>query len=448
MVRWEFGHAERCCPFSDRTGPDERSTTMADDIPALNEADRARARDLRRMKVVATSLLVLAAVVFAVARALEEQNSAWGFVRATSEAAMVGALADWFAVTALFKHPLGVPIPHTAIIQKRKDQIGASLGGFVRDHFLTREVVTERLHDAELARRLGGWLSQPEHARTVGDQSAAVVRGVTEVLQDEVIQHGLEAVVVERAKTVKVSPIMSRVVDAAIAGDHHQSILESVLTGLGTFMEDNRVSFRYRLTRESPWWVPEPIDDAVFDKIYTAVRRFLTDIGNDRNHEMRVDIDRRTARLAEDLRNSPELIARGEALKEEVLNHPEVRAWSATLWKRIKTGLLEATEDPDSELRLRLEEALVEAGHSLESDPELRAKIDQWIIDAVGYIAEQFRGEVADLIATTVERWDTEETAERLELQVGRDLQFIRINGTLVGGAAGLLIYTLSEFLL
>jgi uncharacterized membrane-anchored protein YjiN (DUF445 family) len=421
---------------------------MADNIPDLDEADRARARDLRRMKMVATSLFVLAAIVFIVTRALEERNSAWGYVRATSEAAMVGALADWFAVTALFRHPLGVPIPHTAIIQKRKDQIGASLGGFVRDHFLTREVVTERLHDAELARRLGGWLSRPEHARTVGDQSAAVVRGVTEVLQDEVIQQGLEAVVVERAKDVKVSPIMSRVVDAAIAGDHHQSILESVLTGLGTFMEDNRASFRYRLTRESPWWVPEPIDDAVFDKIYTAVRRFLTDIGDDRNHEMRVDIDRRTARLAEDLRNSPELIARGEALKDEVLNHPEVRAWSATLWKRIKAGLLEATEDPESELRLRLEEALIEAGQSLEADPELRAKIDQWIIDAVGYIAEQFRGEVADLIATTVERWDTEETAERLELQVGRDLQFIRINGTLVGGAAGLVIYTISEFLL
>jgi uncharacterized membrane-anchored protein YjiN (DUF445 family) len=212
-------------------------------------------------------------------------------------------------------------------------------------------------------------------------------------------------------------------------------------------MEDNRESFRHRLTQESPWWVPEPIDDAVFDKIYTGVRRFLTDVGSDRNHEMRVDIDRRTARLADELRTSPELIARGEALKDEVLNHPEVRAWSATLWTRIKNGLLEAADSPDSELRVRLEEALVEAGVTLEADPELQAKIDHWIIDAVGYIAEQFRGEVAELIATTVQRWDTDETAERLELQVGRDLQFIRINGTLVGGAAGLIIYSLSEFL-
>ena len=424
------------------------ASAEAERIQSSGLDDDQRRRDLRRMKAVATSLFVVAAVIFIVARAQETGGNAWGYVRATAEAAMVGALADWFAVTALFKHPMGLPIPHTAIVKKRKDEIGASLGGFVQDNFLTRSVITERLQDAHLAHRLGRWLSHPEHARSVGAQSAAVVRGVTEVLQDEVIQSGVEAVVVERARHVKVAPIMSRVVDAAIQGDHHQTLLEGVLAGLGSFMEDNRESFRHRLTQESPWWVPEPIDDAVFDKIYTGVRRFLTDIGNDRNHEMRVDIDRRTARLAEDLRHSPALIERGEALKEEFLDHPEVRAWSATLWKRIKTGLLEAADSPDSELRRRLEEALVEAGQSLESDPALQAKIDHWIIEAVGYVAEEFRGEVADLIATTVQRWDTEETSERIELQVGRDLQFIRINGTLVGGAAGLTIYTISELLI
>ena len=408
-------------------------------------SDEARRSDLKRMKMFATSLFLVAAVIFVLAKSQEVDGNAWGYVRATAEAAMVGALADWFAVTALFKHPLGIPIPHTAIVKKRKNEIGVSLGSFVQDNFLTRSVITERLQEADLAHRLGRWLSDPVHARTVGAQSAAVVRGVTEVLQDEVIQAGVEAVVVERAKDVKVAPIMSRVVDAAIVGDHHQTLLEGVLSGLGTFMEENRESFRHRLTQESPWWVPEPIDDAVFDKIYTGVRRFVTDIGSDRNHEMRLDIDRRTTRLAEELRNSPELIARGEALKQEFLDHPEVRAWSATLWERIKTGLLEAADSPESELRIRLEQALVEAGQSLESDPELQAKIDAWITDAVGYIAEQFRGEVADLIATTVQRWDTEETSERIELQVGRDLQFIRINGTLVGGAAGLLIHAVSE---
>ncbi|MDH4277182.1 MAG: DUF445 family protein [Acidimicrobiia bacterium] len=417
-------------------------------VPSPFVVDESRAADLRRMKMMATSLLVIAGIIFVIARRLEVDGNAWGYVRAAAEASMVGALADWFAVTALFKHPLGLPIPHTAIIQKRKDEIGASLGSFVQDNFLTRPVITERLREAKLAQRLGDWLAEPGNATLVGEQSAAVVRGMTEVLQDEVIQGGIEAVVVERAKSVKVAPIMSRVVDAAILGDHHQTLLEGVLAGLGTFMEDNRETFRHRLTQESPWWVPEPVDDAVFDKIYTGVRRFLTDIGSDRNHEMRVDIDRRTARLAEELRTSPAMIERGEALKEEFLDHPEVRAWSATLWERIKSGLLEAAESPDSELRQRLEEALTEAGRSLSDDPELRAKIDTWIVEAVGYIADQFRGEVADLIATTVQRWDTAETAERIELQVGRDLQFIRINGTLVGGLAGLAIHAVSELLL
>ncbi len=410
--------------------------------------DEARARDLRRMKMVATGMFVAAAAIFVVARILEEDWSWLGYVRATAEAAMVGALADWFAVTALFRHPLRIPIPHTAIIKKRKDEIGASLGGFVEDNFLTREVMTERLGDAELAGRLGSWLAKPENAKTVGAQSAAVVRGVTEVLQDDVIQGGLEAVITERAKQVKVAPLVGRVIDVAIEGRHHETLLDGVLAALDNFMDDNTESFRNRLTQESPWWVPETVDDVVFDKIYAAVRRFLTEVSDDEHHELRREIDQRSIKLAQDLRSSPSLIERGEELKAEFLAHPEVRAWSNNLWTTMKAGLIEATEDPQSELRLRMEEALVDAGRALQADPALRAKIDAWLIDAVGYVVEQFRGEVAGLIATTVQGWDTEETADRIELQVGRDLQFIRINGTLVGGLAGLVIYTVSELLL
>jgi uncharacterized membrane-anchored protein YjiN (DUF445 family) len=361
---------------------------------------------------------------------------------------MVGALADWFAVTALFKHPLGLPIPHTAIIKKRKDEIGASLGGFVQENFLTREVVTERLADAGIAARLGGWLAQPDNAKTVGAQSAVVVKGVTEVLTDDVVQGGLEAVITERAKSVKVAPLVGQVIDVAVEGRHHETLLDSVLSAVDSFMADNTDSFRNRLTQESPWWVPETLDDVVFEKIYSAVRRFLSEVSEDQHHELRRELDRRSVKLAQDLRSSPELIERGEQIKAEFLAHPEVRAWSNNLWLTIKAGLIEATEDPDSQLRLRLEEALVEAGRSLEADPDLQAKIDDWLTNAVGYVAEQFRGEVAGLIATTVQGWDSEETADRIELQVGRDLQFIRINGTLVGGVAGLAIYTFGELFL
>jgi uncharacterized membrane-anchored protein YjiN (DUF445 family) len=422
---------------------------MAERSVGLSQmTDAARAADLRRMKLVATGLFVLAAIVFIVAKILEQDQQNWGYVRATAEAAMVGALADWFAVTALFKHPLGIPIPHTAIIKKRKDQIGSSLGGFVEENFLTRQVVSERLADAGIAARLGTWLSEPANARTVGDQSAMVVRGVTEVLQDDVVQSGLDAVITERAKQVKVAPLVGRVIDVAIEGEHHQTLLDAVLSALDGFMDDNIDSFRNRLTQESPWWVPETVDDVVFDKIYSAVRRFLTEVDQDSHHEIRRELDQRSLKLAQDLRTSPALIERGEEMKAEFLAHPEVRAWSNNLWLKMKAGLIEATEDPQSQLRLSLEDALVDAGVKLSADPELQRKVDEWITGAVGYVAEQFRGEVAELIATTVQRWDTEETAERIELQVGRDLQFIRINGTLVGGLAGFLIYTISEVLI
>ncbi|MEM8926159.1 MAG: DUF445 domain-containing protein [Actinomycetota bacterium] len=429
------------------TGP---STSSAPAPAAGAQSDDERRRDLRRMKAVATGLLVLAALVFLGARYIESIRESWawpGYVRATAEAAMVGALADWFAVTALFRHPLGIPIPHTAIIQNRKDQIGASLGGFVRDNFLTTEVIGERLREAGLARRLGDWLSAPDHARRVSAQSAAVVKGVTEVVQDDMVQGGVEQVVMSRARSVSVAPLMGQVVEAAFDGDHHQVLLESVLSGLSNFMDENGETLRAQLYKESPWWVPEPVDDAVYDKIYDVAKGFIADLASNRNHPLRLDLDERTVRLAEELRSSPAMQARGEELKEELLSHPEVRAWSASLWSRIKAGLITATEDPQSELRVRLDEALVGAGRSLKADPDLQNRIDRWIIDATGYVAEQFRSEVADLIANTVARWDTAETADRLELQVGRDLQFIRINGTIVGGVAGLVIYTVSELL-
>jgi len=399
------------------------------------------------MKLVATSMLVVAAVVYVLARTFAERGAWIGYLEATAEAAMVGAMADWFAVTALFRHPLGLPIPHTAIIQSRKDAIGASLGGFVRDNFLTSEVITDRLQQAELARRLGDWLAQPEHARTVSAQSAAVVKGVTEVLQDDLIQTGVEHAVVSRVGAVSVSPLIGKAIDVSIEGGQHQALLESTLVGLKRFVDDNRDSFRRRLYEESPWWVPSPVDDVVFDKIYTGVNTFLTEVVDDPNHEMRAEFHRRVVELAAELKTSPRMMERGQELLEEALNHREVRAWSATLWSQIKTTILDATGNPDSQLRTRMDESVVEAGRSLQTDPALRAKIDQWIVDAVGYIADQFRHEVADLIASTVQRWDTDETADRLELQVGKDLQFIRINGTIVGGLAGFVIHGVSQLL-
>ena len=409
--------------------------------------DVQRARDLRRMKWVATGLLVVVAIVFVVARWLGDGDGWLGYVEAFAEAAMVGALADWFAVTALFRHPLGIPIPHTAIIPKRKDQIGQSLGDFVQDNFLTEELLNERLQKAHVGARLGDWLSHPANALRASAAAGDVIRGALEVVDDEAISGSIEAMVERRIRATPVAPLMGRAIDVAVENGHHQRLLDATMTGLKNFLDDNRDTFRSRLQTESPWWVPETIDDRIFDKIFTGVHRFLDDVGSDHTHEVRRSMDARVVAFAERLRADPELIRKGEELKDELLAHPDVRAWIASLWGEMKRSLDDAAVDPDSELRRRMTFSLSQLGIRLCDDPALQAKVDRWVASAGSYLVSNYRGEVSSMISSTVERWDAESTSRRLELQVGRDLQFIRINGTVVGGLAGLLIHLLTDIL-
>jgi len=399
------------------------------------------------MKRAATGLLILAGIIFVLARLGEDGRPWLGYVRATAEAAMVGALADWFAVTALFRHPLGLPIPHTAIVAKRKDEIGTSLGEFVRDNFLTEENLRRLISEEQLSARIGQQLAQPETASAVAEQASAVIRGVSDVLNDESVQSGLETVVFARVRSVPVAPIAGRAVDWGMAGGHHEAIIDSTLKGLGNFLNENQATFRTRLRSESPWWVPEAVDERVFDKIYEVVNRFILEVGGDRDHELRRQLGVRALEMAERLKTSPELVERGEELKEEILSNEEVRAWLGGLWERIKEGIVLASHDPESDLRVQVTEALVEAGIKLQSDPEMQATVDRFLSEGAGYIATHGSDPVVNVITSTVERWNAEETVGLIEEKVGRDLQFIRINGTIVGGLAGLVLYTLSEFL-
>ena len=225
-------------------------------------------------------------------------------------------------------------------------------------------------------------------------------------------------------------------------------MLDGVMRGLVSFLDDNRSMLRDRLDQESPWWVPEAIDDRVFTKIFTGVERFLADVAATPDHEVRRSIDARIRALAVKLRDDPVLIAKCETMKLELLEHPDVQGWLQSLWGEVKSSLLDAADDPNSDLRRRLVHGFATAGRRLEVDHELQAKVDGWIESVVLHIAEHYRGEVAELISSTVERWDSAETGRRIELQVGRDLQFIRINGTVVGGLAGLAIHAFSEVLL
>lgn len=407
--------------------------------------DRANREGLRRMKVIATGLLVAATVVYIVAEALAPQHPWLGYVRAAAEAAMVGALADWFAVTALFRHPMRIPIPHTAIIPTRKNEIGQGLGTFVERHFLTADVVGERLSRARLADRLGRWLAEPSNARRVGDQASVVIRNVLDVLRDDEVQAAIEAAVMRKVRETNVAPLAGQALDVAMAEGRHQDLLSAVIRKVGEEVDRNQALLRARLAQESPWWVPEALDDRVFTKIVSTVRRLLHEVADDPAHPLRASFDQRMAELADDLERSPQMQARAEELKEEMLAHPSLRAWSAGVWSDIKQSVLTSSADPDSALRQRLEGALVGFGEALRDDADLQAKVDDWAASAVAELLDEAGPEVARFIAQTVERWDPADTSHRIELAVGRDLQFIRINGTVVGGLAGLVIYTVTQ---
>ena len=392
-------------------------------------------------------MLIVAAAVFVVTRIFESDHSWLGYLRATAEAAMVGGLADWFAVTALFRHPLGLPIPHTAVIKTRKAQLGRSLGEFVQENFLAHEVVTDKLHHARIGDRLGQWLRDSTHAQTVGQHTSAALAGALDVLHDDDVQGILEHSISARLRRIEVSPLAGRVLAIATADGRHRELVDALANGASRFLDEHRDELRSRFSRESPWWVPEPIDDRIFEKIYRGLAAFLQDVIDDPAHELRQHLDQRLSALITRLGSDPALIARGEKLKEEVLAHPAVRAWMGSLWGDLKQSLLDQSNDPDSELRRRIQQTAMAFGTALSEDASLRAKVDRWIENAAAYIIDAYRHEVADLIETTVAKWDADEASSRIELQVGRDLQFIRINGTIVGGLAGLAIYSIGQLI-
>jgi uncharacterized membrane-anchored protein YjiN (DUF445 family) len=403
--------------------------------------DEKRARRLRTMKRNAVGLLVLAAIVFIATHLFTDGTGAWGYVQAAAEAAMVGGVADWFAVTALFRHPLGIPIPHTALIPRSKDAIGRGLGEFVQRNFMNPAALVERIRAADPAGRLGDWLAEPENAATAARQAASVIAALAETVREEEVQENIRELVTGRIEAIDAAPVLGSLLDRAMEGGQHEAAVTAALRGLQNAIAENRSLLRQRIGEESPWWVPEPLDDVVFEKLYVSLQQFIGEIANNPDHEIRKILNARMRDLAGDLKNSPEFHKRGEELKQQLLQNPEFRGWTDGIWEGLKDSLVAAAEQPDSALRRRLEKLAQTTGDRLRTDPELRTTVDAWVGNLAGHLAERMGPEVAAIIATTVERWDADETSRRLELQVGRDLQFIRINGTLVGGLVGLLIH-------
>jgi len=409
--------------------------------------DRERLRALRRMKAIAAGLLVVAAIVYVLCRTLAHGHGVWGYVQAAAEASMVGGLADWFAVTALFRHPMGLPIPHTAIIPRKKDEIGEGLAGFISEHFLTPSIVGERVAAARVPQRIGEWLAEPAHAAQVAEELSNAVGGMASVLRDDELRNAVAAFADKRLRELQVSPHLARLLDAVCDSGQHQLALTAGLRGMMRFLDENRAIFRKRLAEESPEWVPEWVDDRVFAKGFTALQSFLADVAVDESHELRKTFDTQLRGFAERLRSDPEQAKRIEQAKLQLLDRPDVRDWLTTLWTNLKKLIVDGAADPDSALRRSVESLTIRAGEVLRDDPDVGAKIDDVLQRVSTHVVTHYADDLAGVISATVQRWDTDETSRRLELQVGRDLQFIRINGTVVGSLAGLVIYAISQVL-
>jgi uncharacterized membrane-anchored protein YjiN (DUF445 family) len=412
-------------------------------VRALSDADRAAG--LRQMKRIAGGLLLAMAVVFLIAFAFQDRYPWLEYVRAAAEGGMVGALADWFAVTALFRHPLGLKIPHTAIIPRKKDQIGASLGGFVEDNFLSEEVVKAKIASLGVSARTGAWLEQPQNADRVAREGAAAIRAAMLVLNDEDVQDVIESMARRHLLAPEWGPPLGKLAQRVLDDGHHLKLVDLLLDRAADWVLDNQETVSRLVADRSPTWVPSFVDSLMGDKVHMELYRFIVSIQDDPDHQVRRQLDVYLQSLAQDLQHDPDMIARVEHLKNNALGDPEVRQLAARTWETIKRAMLQAVDDPQSELSLKFTAAVRDFGHRLANDADLAAKVDGWIEEAAGYLVRTYRSQIAGVITETVERWDAEETSRKIELQVGRDLQFIRINGTVVGSLAGLLIFTIAH---
>jgi uncharacterized membrane-anchored protein YjiN (DUF445 family) len=405
------------------------------------QADDARRRGLRRMRTIAVSLLVLAAAVYVATRG----EGGWlGFVNAGAEASMVGAMADWFAVTALFKHPLGLPIPHTALVPKRKDDLGRGLQEFVGENFLQEGIIRDRVAAATISLRVGRWLSEPANAQRVVDEAAEVTSIALGKVTDEHVAGFVRDALVPRFHEEPISPLLGGLLEEVVRDNLHQGLVDLAIDEAASWLVEHPDTFAEVLEERAPWWAPPRLNDAVTRRVHRELVEWLLDIRRDPHHHARQALDSMLTQLARDLLSDPETQARTEKLKDRLLDHPQVVASSVDLWNALRRTLQSSLGDPQGAVRARLLAELTAFARRLLEDDDLRKRLDLLAADTAVFVVDRYGAELTTVITHTIERWDGKEAARRIELHVGRDLQFIRINGTIVGGLVGVLIHAIS----
>lgn len=411
----------------------------------IGSEDALRARELRLRRTKAVPLALLLAMIAVFALTLRFPFTGSGYLAAFAEAAIVGALADWFAVTALFRHPLGIPIPHTAIIPRRKNELASGLADFVRENFLHATVLRRHLRETDLAAAAAGWSLR--HRDELSGIAAALLGWVIEALSDSRYRQFLRQRLLKRFDGEDFAPLAGRLLQMMIENRHHQELFTESLRLAAAFLDDNRERIRGQINRGSPWWLPGFIDDKIYDQMVERVQTQLLAMIIDPDHELRQDFDTAMAEWARRLLESPETVAQLTARGRKVLDDPVLQSYFAELFRAIGQAVRDDLGAPDSSFRAATRRAIGHLAVGALRDGELRIRINGWLESALVYLAST-RGEALTTVITgTVQRWDGREAAHRIELHVGQDLQFIRINGTLVGGLIGLALHAFSRLL-
>jgi uncharacterized membrane-anchored protein YjiN (DUF445 family) len=413
-------------------------------VTANPELDEERRRGLRRMRTLAVSLLLLAGVVYVVTLG---QDGFLGFVNAGAEASMVGAIADWFAVTAIFKHPMGLPIPHTALIPRRKEMLGRSLEEFVGENFLQETIIRERIDAAQLSLRVGGWLTSEGNARRVCDEGASVLTLALQRIRDEDMVVLVEEALLPRFRAEPISPVAGSLLEEVVRDGAHHGLVDLTLDEAHRWLTQNEETFVEIVSERAPWWAPQSLNHRVTHRLHVEALAWLEDIRDDPYHHARTALDGALTQLSQDLLHDPQTQERMERLKDRVLSHPQLVVTATSLWNAFRRALMASLDDPEGPVRVRALQELTRFGKRLEEDAALRERLDRYASDIVVFAVNRYGDELTAVITHTVNRWDGNEAARRIELHVGRDLQFIRINGTIVGGLVGLVIHAVSVLL-
>jgi uncharacterized membrane-anchored protein YjiN (DUF445 family) len=413
-------------------------------MPLDRPADVLRRRRLRRMKTGATALLVVAAIGYGLTYLAASGGSGFlGFVRAATEAAMIGGLADWFAVTALFRHPLGLPIPHTALIPERKAALGRSLEDFVGEYFLTKDVLEERLATAGVPQRLGAWLADEQRSQRIaaeaGTLAAAALRAVRDADLEEVLARGLR----ERLDADSVAARAGALAVPILEAGGHHAVLDLLLVHLRQWLEQSPDVLIALVEQLAPGWSPHFVDRAIARRVHAAATRSVVDVLADPSHPLRRQLDARLLGFARKLRDDPATQRRVDAAARRLLDHPET---GHSLRALLETGreVLADQLGREGELRTRIGTAVREVGERLQRDQRWQHAVDRAAGLVANYVADHYRDEITQVITDTIDRWDGRDAARRIELHIGRDLQFIRINGAVVGAVAGVLIHAVT----